>query len=76
MSELNDLFEMENGDFSSEDYLWEIEIPIPEHPLGKLRVRGISEEHCAEKLRDCLYCHGWDKWIDPLILVKATKISK
>jgi hypothetical protein len=61
MSELRDLFEMENGDFTPEDYIWISEIAIPNHPLGKIELRGISPEHIAEKFRDCLG-NGWNKY--------------
>jgi hypothetical protein len=77
MSELNDLFEMEQGDFDPSNYIWQTKIDVPEHPLKKIEVHGTSQKHCQEKISDCLsyfcwrkYFPDWESWNKAMLEAK------
>lgn len=63
MSEMNDLFAMYQGEESPEDYIWHTVIPVPDHPLKEIEIRGTSPEHCMEKARHIILAwrnyFGW-----------------
>ncbi|MEG4335425.1 hypothetical protein QUB40_26330 [Microcoleus sp. AT9_A2] len=64
MSELTDLFAIWQGEESPDDYTWIADIPVPDHPLKNLEIRGTSREHCMEKARrvilDWRNYFGWE----------------
>lgn len=74
MSEINDQFAIYQGKESPEDYIWHTTIPVPNHPLGEIKISGTSPEHCMEKTRSTILnwrgYFGWDG------LAKAESIAK